>query len=143
MKLEDIQKLWAEDSQMDRLNLDAEAVNIPKLHHKYTTLRSEEVLKLAKLKSEYNKLYLDKWEWYVDGAHKEGKEKGWKVVGHRIVKTEADKYLNADEDIIKLSLNISLQQEKSDFLKGVVDSINNRSFQINAATNFLKYTSGN
>ena len=40
MNIDDILNLWQEDVKIDRTELGDEALNIPKLHHKY--YRSEE-----------------------------------------------------------------------------------------------------
>ena len=46
MTLEEIQKLWSSDSQLDDSQLDNESLKIPELHHKYFRIFSDENLNL-------------------------------------------------------------------------------------------------
>jgi hypothetical protein len=51
-------------------------------------------------------------------------------------------YIEADEDIIKLSLKIGVQQEKIDFLESIIKTIINRGYNIKSAIEFIKFTNG-
>ena len=54
MKLDQLVEEWGKDVNIDRTELGDEALNIPKLHHKYRTLLIDEKLVLKNLK---NKLF--------------------------------------------------------------------------------------
>lgn len=142
MKLEEIHNLWEEDSQMDASRLDEEALNIPKLHSKYTKIYSKERMELLKLEAQHKPLKLDKREFYTQGPSKEQLDKGWSFPGGKILKNEVDHYLDADSDIIKLELKISIQKEKLHLLDSIVKTINNRSFHIGNAIEWIKWTNG-
>jgi hypothetical protein len=60
----------------------------------------------------------------------------------KIMKTEVQQYVDADTDIIKLDYKINIVQEKVEFLTEVVRSINNRSYTIKNAIEFLRLTGG-
>lgn len=143
MKLEKIQEFWDEDSNIDQTNLSEEATNIPKLHSKYWKIYTHERLILRKYKTEYAELKLEKTSFYVDGPVKEQIDKGWKFPDKgRIIKSELQPYLDADKELIEMSLKIGIQEEKIDFLQSIIQQINNRSFIIKNAIEWLKFSNG-
>lgn len=143
MTLDKIHDEWKADQFIDKTELLDMSVQVPSLHHKYATMLSTEVLSLTKIKTEYNKFFLDKWEWYTTGPFKEGVEKGWKLpAGGKIMKNEVEKYILADTDIISISLKVSYHQEKVDFLKLVMESIRNRHWNIQSAIKYEIFQAG-
>ena len=60
MNIDDILNLWQEDVKIDRTELGDEALNIPKLHHKYYEIYVKERLTLRKFEAELKQLKLDK-----------------------------------------------------------------------------------
>lgn len=124
MKIEEILDLWEEDTKIDRTELGDAALDVPKLHHKYFKIFSNERLSLRKLESELKQLKLDKYEFLTQGPNEDNKDKGWRLPAKgMILKGDLPMYLDADDDIINLSLRIGLQQEKVDLL----DSIDRKS----------------
>jgi len=51
-------------------------------------------------------------------------------------------YLDADQDIIKINLKISVQQEKVDTLEAIIKSISNRGYLIKSAIDFERFKVG-
>ena len=142
MNLDDIHNLWAEDSKIDRTQLDTEALKIPELHSKYIKIYSGERMVLLRLEAEMSRLKLDKYEFYTQGPSQEHIDKGWDYPGGRILKNESNLYLDGDKQIIELSLKISYQKEKIDLLDNIIRTVNNRSFQIKNAIDFLRWSQG-
>jgi len=62
MKIDDIYAEWEKDSQINRSELGDEALNIPKLHHKYFKIFTHERLLLRKQEVELKQLKLEKLE---------------------------------------------------------------------------------
>lgn len=143
MKLDNIIELWAEDSKIKREILDEESLRIPKLHHKYHTILTHEKLSLRKLEMDLKVLRLEKFEFYTQGPTKETDAKGWKLpdIG-KIIKTDVEKYIEADKDIIELSLRIGLQHEKVALLDSILKTIMTRNFVIKNAIDFVKFSNG-
>ena len=143
MRLEAIFELWAEDSQIDRNDLAHEALKIPSLHHKYYRILSNERLTLRSLESELKVLKVDKHEFYTQGPTKETRELGW-VLPHvgKILKADAEKYIEADKDIIALSLKVGLAAEKVELLDSIIRSLTNRGYQLKTALGFVKFQNG-
>jgi hypothetical protein len=143
MKIEDILELWKEDSIIDRTELGEEATRIPKLHHKYYQLYINEKLTLRSFDSDMKKLKLEKYEFFTQGHTEQTRTSGWELPARgMILKADIPMYMEADKDIIKLSLRIGIQQEKVDFLESIIKSLNNRGYNIKSAIDWQKFTMG-
>jgi hypothetical protein len=143
MKLEDILSKWEEDCKLDKTELGDEAILIPKLHHKYWQIYLAEKLHLRQLEEEFNRLKLDKYEFYTQGPNEETVKKGWKLPAKgMILKSDLPMYMNADDDIVKISLRIGTQQEKIGLLDSIIKSIGNRNFIIRIALDDIKFKNG-
>jgi hypothetical protein len=113
------------------------------MHAKYIRILSHERLVLKKLEADYKQLKLEKQEFYIDGPTKDQIDKGWELPAKgRIVKSEAGPYIEADKDIINLSLKIGMQQEKIEVLRSIVDTISRLGFQVKSAIEWTRFMSG-
>jgi hypothetical protein len=143
MKIEDILDQWKEDSEIDRTELGDEALKIPKLHHKYFQIYVQEKLALRSLDADMKKLKLDKHEFFTQGHTEETRSKMWELPARGLIlKTDIPMYMDADKDLIKLSLKIGIQQEKLELLESIIKSLTNRGFQIKSAIEWQKFTMG-
>lgn len=146
MKLEDIMDMWDKDSHIDRSQLDVESLKIPQLHHKYYKVLLSEIVRLKTMQLTLTSLKKDKEEFYVDGPNEETKAKGWtsppKGRIMRGARPDLDSYIQADQDVQLLVLKIAAQNEKVEYLKSIIDSINRRTFVIKNALEFLRFTNG-
>jgi hypothetical protein len=70
-------------------------------------------------------------------------DKGWELppVG-KILRSDVTNYLEADKDIVNLSLKIGIQLEKIDLLKSIITTLNNRGYNIKAAIDWEKFKMG-
>lgn len=143
MKIDDIFALWEVDSKIDRQELGEEALKISVLHSKYYKIFINEKLALKKHESELKQLKLEKFEFYTQGPTPEQLERGWKLpsIG-RIVRGDVDRYLEADKDIINLTLKIAVQNEKIDLLESIIRTLRDRNFNIRAALDWAKFQVG-
>lgn len=143
MKLESIFDLWEQDSNIDREQLDVESLNTPKLHQKYHKIYTQERIILRKYETELKQLRLEKFEFYTQGPTRETEEKGWKLppIG-RILKSDANTYVDADPDIIALTLKVGIQMEKIELLESIIKTLMNRGFAIKNAIEFMRFQSG-
>lgn len=143
MKFEDIFEEWKKDSEIDRTELANESLRIPKLHHKYYMILVAEKSLLKKLEADMKQLKLLKYEFYSQGHTEETKALGWQLPARgMILKADIPMYLEADKDIIDLSLRIGMQQEKVEFLESVIKSFQTRGYIIKNAIDFMKFTMG-
>jgi hypothetical protein len=143
MKIQDIHDMWSLDAKLDGTELSQEALRIPSLHSKYFSIFTDERLRLRKFETELKKLKLDKYEFFTQGPTQETQEKGWRLppIG-KVIKSEVNNYIDADDDIINLTLKIGIQQEKIDLLDSIIRSLNNRGFLIKNAIDFEKFKVG-
>ncbi len=143
MKLEEIQELWNRDRDIDITDLGVESVRIPQIHDKYLKIYIDERIRLKGLQFDLNKLVKLKTDYYSGNLTEEELEKlGWEQFLTRLIKTEITKYLEADEDIIKMKKNIVLMEEKIHYLDSIIKMVSNRGFQIKSAIDWIKYKDG-
>lgn len=143
MTLEEIEAEWGADSKIDEANLVREAARIPKLHHKYYMFYVKEGLRVRKLKADLKVLQRDKYDWYLGTmAEEDLKERGWKPNPRKIIRSEVDKYIDSDKDIVELSLKIDYFASVEKFLEDIIKQISNRNFIISNIVNWSKFTAG-
>lgn len=143
MKIEEISSNWEKDIDIDKIELGDEVLKIPKLHHKYYQFYVTEKMLLRTYESQLKKLKLDKYEFYSQGPNEETQSKGWKLPAKGLIlKADIPMYMEADDDIINISLKIGLQQEKVEYLESILKSLNNRGYNIKTAVDWIRFTSG-
>ena len=143
MKIDDIYAEWEKDSHLDRSELGEEALKIPKLHHKYFKIFTHERLQLRKLEADLKQLKLDKHEFFTMGPTEETHEKGWRLPPQgKILRSDVNNYIEADKDIVNLSLKIGIQHEKIDLLESIIKSLTARDFNIEAAIEWERFKVG-
>ena len=124
---------WREDAVMGD-DLFDEARKIPILHSKW--LDKYLKIQLLKKEKEYesNRLYLRTYSYYM------GREET--CPDDKIIKTEVPIYMKGDEDIIRSQAVLDLYDKIESTLKEILNNINNRSFQIKNAIDWLRYSRG-
>lgn len=143
MTLDEIFEQWAVDAKVDRIELGAAALDIPKLHHKYYRMLSNERLTLRKMEADTAVLMQNKRAWVAgELSSDELKQLGWQQHLKKILKSDIDEYLKADQDVIKNTLKLAMQKEKVEVLDSILKTIANRSFQISNAINWEKFKVG-
>jgi hypothetical protein len=144
MKLDSIYALWAEDSKIDRMDLGEESLKISSLHQKYSEIYTNEKIALRKYESDLKVLKLEKHEFYTQGPTNETQEKGWELpaIG-KIIRSDVQQYIDADKDVIQLTLKIGVQYEKVSLLESIIKNLFNRGFQIKNAIDYMKFQEGN
>lgn len=143
VNFEELFNEWDKDSSIDKTKLDDESLRITKLHHKYYKLFIAERSRFRHLEGELKKLKLEKTEFYTQGHNEETRAKRWKLPAKGvIIKSDVPMYVEADQDIIDLTLKIGIQQEKIEFLESIIKSLNNRGYNIKTAVEFIKFMNG-
>jgi hypothetical protein len=113
----------------------------PQIHNKYLIILTDEKLVLGKIQSDKYILKRKKWLYYTGKMSKEELDnEGWEPFDLNILKTDIDKFLESDKDIITSTNKILLQQEKVNYIENVIKIINNRQWNIRAAIDWLKFT---
>ena len=137
MELDEIMKMWEEDSHIDDKDLDNESLNIPNVHQKYLNIYSKEKRKMSDLKTHWKILFQQRWEVVIS---KNGKAPEHNI---RLSKTELERhYVAADEVLQKAEKIMNEQEGKVEYLKSVLSRIDNRSFHINNEISLRKFVAG-
>ena len=137
MKLEDIMKEWEDDAPIDSHNLDGESLKIPNLHAKYMEMYTKEKRTLREFKRRWKVVFQQRWEAVIA---KDGRPPDHNI---RISKSEMEKhYVGADSELQEFERLLNEQEDKVDFLSGVLDNIKNRNWQIKNAIDWSKFQTG-
>ena len=140
MNLDEIQTLWEEDSKIDEDNLHQESTKIPALHAKYYKILNN-ILLLKKLEeNKFKQLKKDKWQYYTGKSDPEVYIE--KPFDHKVLRQDVDKYMEADEDLIRISSKIDYFQVMLNYLDSILKIINNRTYQIKNSIEWQEFIRG-
>ena len=143
MKVEDIMASWDKDSKLDETELATESTKIPTLHNKYLKIFLAERVRLFQMKADLKKKRRVLLEYYLGELDQEElKELGRDQFYKKLLKNEVDLYIDSDDLLTDISLKVTLQQEKVDYLESIIKSINNRVFQIKNAIDWNRFITG-
>ena len=140
MNLEELQNEVDKDLKIDDTELDVESLNTPILHSKYLKHFSTYSLMLKKAEGEYSQLYKSKWLFYTGKADpEEYKNSDFQL---KVLRQDVSTFIDADEDILKLSQKVSYLKVVCSYLENTLRQINNRGFQIKNAIDWKRFTEG-
>ena len=134
MNFDDIKIMWEKDSIIDNLELDKEAIKIPQLHSKYSNLMYDFKMLQDKAEGELKVVVKELWEYY--------KGVGNEPQPLKILKQDLPMHIEADEKYINASLKLKYYTNIVNFLKDIINNINNRSFQIKNSIDWQKFING-
>jgi hypothetical protein len=140
MDLEQLQQLADKDLKINDTELDLESLKTPQLHNQYMKHLTKFKLMLSRSESEYNILKRNKWEYYTGKS--DASVYAEKPFDLKILRTDIDKYLEADDELQKAKQKIDYLSTTVDFLDRTVRQISNRTFTIKNAIDWRKFTSG-
>lgn len=141
MNLEKIQEMWEKDSVIDPDNLHNESLKIAQLHSKYYTIHNTISMLKENCKEKYNKLKLERYNYYTGKADPETYVDD--PFPYKIRDKESlQRYLDADEKLINTSLKLRYYDIMLKFLEDIIKTISNRTYQIKNAIEWHKFQSG-
>lgn len=141
--LNDIFDMWEKDAAISQNDLAGASMKTASLHHKYAKMLSAARLQHKMREQRYKELYRDKWEWVTGVISKEVlDERGWEPLRKKILRADADIYLESDADLQKHLLRLADAKEKVEALESIIKIINGRAFQIKNAVDYLKFLNG-
>jgi len=126
--------------QIDETNLAKESLETPKMYGKLLRIRTNESMLLQRYRFQLKKLYQDKRDYYLGRADPEVYKA--KPFDLKILKSEVDSYIEADDEIQDLTLKIEVQTEKLNYLDNALKQVANRGFTIRNALDFQKMMNG-
>jgi hypothetical protein len=140
MTLEELQQAIDKDLKINDTELDLESLKTPQLHNQYMKHLTKYKLMLSRAETEYSVLKKDKWEYYTGKA--DAAVYAQKPFDLKILRTDIDKYLEADEDLQKAKQKVDYLSTTVDFLDRTIRLISNRGFTIKNAIDWRRFTSG-
>ena len=140
MDLEQLQDLADKKLKINDTELDLESLKTPQLHNEFLKHLTKFKLMLSRAETEHNILKRDKWEYYTGKA--DAAVYALKPFDLKILRTDIDKYLDADIDLQKSKQKVDYLQTTVDFLDRTIRQIANRGFTIKNAIDWRKFTSG-
>lgn len=141
MDLDKIQEMWEKDSQIDPDNLHDESLKIPQLHSKYYTIYNTITLLREKAKETFNKVKLERHNYYTGKAPAEVYVED--PFPYKVRDKEAlQRYMEADDKLNSIDLKIRYYDVMLKFLEEVIKNISNRTFQIKNAIEWHRFQAG-
>ena len=141
MNLDEVQEMWQRDSVIDPDNLHDESLKIPQLHSKYYTLYNTITLLREKARETYNRVKLDRYNYYTGKATAEVYAE--EPFPYKVRDKEAlQRHMDADERLNKIDLKIRYYDVMLRFLEEVIKMISNRNYSIKNAIDWHKFVSG-
>ena len=141
MNLDKIQEMWQNDSVIDPDNLHDESLKIPQLHSKYYTVYNTITLLREKARTQYNKIKLERYNYYTGKAEPEVYEKD--PFPYKVREKDAiQRHLEADERLIAIDMKIRYYDATLKFLEEIIKTISNRTYQIKNAIEWHKFQTG-
>lgn len=141
MKISELVQMIKDDCIIDKSCLDDESLKTPTLHGKWYGIYIEEKRILRAIETEFQKNKKFKFDYYLgkceDSVYNDN------PLPMKITRQDLDIYLDADDTMQSLRNKIVLQQEKCEMIKSFIEKvINQRSFHIRTALDFIKWSNG-
>jgi len=141
-KLDDVLKMWTEDSNIDRTEPGKALIDIPKLHSKYLNILSQHRLLVKDAEFKYNRMKKLKWEYYTGKLDDDDlKKHGWEPFPFTL-KSDITTYLDADEDINKYLASKMLHEEVVEVCNAILKELNSRTYQLRSFIDWEKFIQG-
>jgi len=140
MNLDEIQSLWDADSKLDPDNLHTVSTDIPALHAKYYRILNRIILLKKSEENKFKMLKKEKWQYYTGKADPEVYID--KPFDHKVLRQDVDKYMDADEDLIKQLSKIDYYQVMISYLDSILKTIGNRTYQVKNAIEWQQFIRG-
>ena len=141
MNLEQIQEMWEKDSKIDPDNLHDETLKIPQLHSKYYTLYNTITLLRERAREQYNKVRLERYNYYTGKATAEVYAE--EPFPYKVREKDAiQRHLEADDKMNKVDMKIKYYDIMLKFLEEIIRNISGRTYQIKNAIEWNKFQAG-
>ena len=141
MDLDKIQAMWEKDSKIDPDNLHDESLKIPQLHSKYYTLYNTITLLRERAREQYNKVRLERYNYYTGKATAEVYAE--EPFPYKVREKDAiQRHLEADDKMNKVDMKIKYYDIMLKFLEEIIRNISGRTYQIKNAIEWNKFQAG-
>ena len=144
MNIDTILNEWRSDSKIDITNLGKESADVPKLHHKYLKMLFEAKMKLKKIQLAEKRKASVLFEYYMGDLNNEEdlEELGRNPWPRKVLSKDVPRYLDKDNDMIKVKLQVYKVEECVEALNSILNEINRRGFHIKSAIDWERMIGG-
>lgn len=126
------------DLGIDDFDIDSEVLKTPKLHTRYNDIFTDHMIKLKDLYALKEKTKLERWKYYQNKqTDKYVADNG--IIHEKILKSDIDKYLAADEKMILVNGIVSAQKAITEYLERCIKEIQTRNFHCRVAIDWRKF----
>ena len=139
--LESIQEMWKKDSHINMDNLHDESIKVPSLHAKYFEIYNTIILLKKKSEQTRKNVKHERYEYFTGKADPEVYVESPFPKKIRDKET-LQKYLDADDKLSQISLKVEYYDVTLNYLESILKMIQNRTYQIKNAVDFLKFQAG-
>lgn len=143
--LEQIMKLWEEDSIIDSTEPGKELLKIPTLHNKYLKILVKHRISNKKLNFDYSRLRKTKEEYYNGSlSQEELEEYGWEPFLLNIkTKQVIERYIDSDKDLIRLLEKKMYHEECISVCESILQELKSRTYQLRDYISWERFIGGN
>lgn len=138
--------MWKEDSIIDQNLLDDASIASARIHSKYLEILSVHRMILKKREAKYSILVKNKFLWYNGKLSKEEMDDlGWDydpLNGLRVMKSDMDKFYDADPDLIEAKYSIDEIKITVETLNEIMGNVRFRGNTIKNIIEWRKFTAG-
>lgn len=151
MTMEEIEREWAKDCVIDETKFVESAIDQSLLHYKYNRQYHIERKEMRLLQIKLEKLKMEAERFYAGNNTKEDLDRGWKLpawgnseTGRKknILKSEIERLVNTNDDVIELTLELADQSDKVDLLESIMTEVSKRTFIMKAINDYRKLNGG-
>ena len=143
MHIDILKEQWTKDSVLSS-DYHRESMKIPQLHSKYLNYFFDEKKDLTRMSKSLAKMRRIRFEYYTGTIEPGMLDKfSWEPFLRKILKTEVQMYLDSDEVLSTMEVELQDQKDKIHFIEEVLKQIAQRNFQIKEAVSWQKFVSGN
>ena len=134
-----LEKEAEEDLKLREDRTSEDSTNTPVLFNKYH--RQYRLVKTELIQSCFSMTKLRQQVWCYYSGKASIEEYNEKPLGYKIMKSDVNKFIEADDRILKLSFQIEMLEMKKKYIREKLDQINARSYHINniIKTHYFKH----
>ena len=140
MNINDLKEMCDKDTKIDETDLDGYSMSIPEKANKYHQLAFIESKTLRFLEAQYRTARLSRWLYYSGKAPEADYED--KPFDLKVLKSDLDIFLDADEKLMELQEQIAEQTGKMKLIEDTARVIQNASFNISNTIKWKSFLAG-
>lgn len=141
MSLYELTSEAEKDLEIDRSQLDVEALRTPKIHNRWLKKLYQRKDKIFALELKKKILMKEKWLYYTGKASNETYVKDGSF--HlKLMKQEVPMFVEADEQIQEIDVKIHVVKQEVEFITKTIEEVNRRQWTIGNAIKALKFMNG-